>query len=100
MKKFLSEEQAREYHNSTEQLILLSTIGKIDIQTSVVFLTTKGRKYNEDEWGKLKRLLNYLKGMKLIKSTLSVQISSVIQWWVDASYINQRYCKRHTGAML
>jgi hypothetical protein len=64
------------------------------------FLTTRVKKPDEDDWGKLKRLLKYFKGTKHMKLTLSVDSLSTIRWWVDASYNVHDDCRGHTGAMM
>jgi hypothetical protein len=66
----------------------------------VAFLTTRVKKPDEDDWGKLKRLLKYLKGTKHLKLTLSVDSLSKVLWWVDASYNVHDDCRGHTGAMM
>jgi hypothetical protein len=56
---------------------------------------------DEDDWGKLKRMLKYLKGtVRGLKLTLSVYDVSIIQWWVDALYAVHEDCRGHTGAMM
>ena len=71
-----------------------------DIQTAVSFLTKHVQKPDEDDWGKLKRVLQYLKGTKYMKLTLSVDNLSTIRWWVDASYGVHSDCKGHMGMTL
>ena len=51
----------------------------------VAFLITCSKITDEDYWGKLKRVLKYLKGMRALKLTLSIGYMSVVKWWVDAS---------------
>ena len=51
-------------------------------------------------WGKLNRVVNYLKGTRHMKLTLLVDSVSMIRWWVDASYNAHDDCKGHTGAMM
>ena len=51
-----------------------------DIQTPVAFLTTRVKKPDEDDWGKLRRLLKYLKGTKYMKLTLQVDDLSMVKW--------------------
>jgi hypothetical protein len=58
------------------------------------------KKPDEDDWGKLKRLLRYLKGTKHMKLTLCVDNLGLIQWWVDASYNVHEDCRGQTGAMM
>jgi hypothetical protein len=83
--KFLNKEQAMQFHHTVAQTLFVSTRVRRDIQTVVAFLTTRVKRPDEDDWGKLKRLLRYLKGTKHLKLTLSVDTLSRIRWWVDAS---------------
>jgi hypothetical protein len=71
-----------------------------DIQTAVAFLTTRVKKPDEDDWGKLKRILKYLKGTRHMRLRLSIDALGVIHWWVDASYNVHDDCKGQTGAMM
>jgi hypothetical protein len=73
---------------------------RADIATPFAFLTTRVKKPDEDDWGKLKRVLKYLKGTKYIKLTLSVSDLNNIRWWVDASYNTHEDCKGHTGGTM
>jgi hypothetical protein len=57
-------------------------------------------KRDEDDWGKLKRVLKYLKGTRYMKLTLSVGNLEVIKWWVDASYNVHEDCRGQTGLMM
>jgi hypothetical protein len=98
--KWLNEEQAQHFHHAVVQLLFLSVRARRDIQTAVSFLTTRVRKPDEDDWGKLKRVLQYLYGTKHMKLTLSVDDLQQIQWWVDASYNVHEDCKGQTGAMM
>eukprot|EP00804_Cyclotella_cryptica_P002560 CCRYP_010401-RA/>CCRYP_010401-RA protein AED:0.15 eAED:0.13 QI:0/0/0/0.5/1/1/8/0/1350 len=98
--KRLSEEQARHFHHTVAQLLFLSGRARRDIQTAVAFLTTRVKQPDEDDWGKLKRVLQYLLGTKHMKLTLSVDNLSQIKWWVDASYNTHEDCKGQTGAMM
>ena len=70
--KYLLEEKAIAFHHTTAQLLLLSSLAIRDIHTAVSFLTTKVKKPDEDNWGKLKRALKYLNGMRRLKLTLRI----------------------------
>jgi hypothetical protein len=98
--KFLGAEQKVQFHHSVAQLLFVSTRVRRDIQTVVAFLTTRVKKPDEDDWGKLKRLLKYLKGTRHMKLTLSVENLNFIRWWVDASYNVHDDCRGQTGAMM
>jgi hypothetical protein len=99
-KKWLEPERAKAFHHSVAQLLFVSTRVRRDIQTAVAFLTTRVKKPDEDDWGKLKRVLKYLKGTKHLRLRLSIDSLGVIRWWVDASYNVHEDCKGQTGAMM
>jgi hypothetical protein len=61
--KLLLEEQARAIHHASTQLLFLSTRARWDIQSTTAFLTTQVRCPDENDWGKVKQLLGYLKGI-------------------------------------
>ena len=65
----LPKEQAIAFHHTVAQLPFVSAWALHDIQTLVAFLTTwvKGP---DDDWGKVKRVLKYLKGAQFLKLTL------------------------------
>ena len=98
--KWLLEEQTQAFHHTVAQLLFVSARVRRDIQTAVGFLSTRVNKPDVDDWGKLKRVLKYLKGTKHMKLTLSVDNLGVIRWWVDASYNTHADCRGQTGAMM
>ena len=55
---------------------------------------------DEENWGKLKRVIKYLNGTKNLKLILSANNLSIINWFIDALYAIHYDCKEHTGAML
>ena len=66
----------------------------------VSFLTKCVRSPDEDDWGKLRRGLMYLKGTLHMKLNITVDSLSTIRWYVDASYGVHSDCKDHTGVMM
>eukprot|EP00956_Cyclotella_meneghiniana_P035517 scaffold115573_cov38-Cyclotella_meneghiniana.AAC.1 len=98
--KFLDDEKKKAFHHTVAQILFVSTRVRRDVQTVVAFLTTRTKKPDEDDWGKLRRLLRYLKATKHLKLTLSVDKLGVIRWWVDASYNVHDDCRGQTGAMM
>ena len=64
--------KAQEFHHITAQLLFLSARARRDIQVAVAFLTTRVKKPDTDDWGKLRRVLKYLKGTKYMKLLLSI----------------------------
>jgi hypothetical protein len=97
--RLLPEEQARAFHHSTAQLLFLSRVRR-DIQTTVAFLTTRVKQPDEDDWGKLKRVLKYLFSTQRLALTLFADSLTKIEWYVDASHQIHDDCKGHTGSIL
>ena len=95
----LLEEQAICFHHTVAQLLFVSARTRHDIQTPVAFLTTRVKRPDEDDWGKLKRVLKYLNGTQL-KLTIQPWKLDVVKWFVDASYAIHDDCKGHTWAMM
>ncbi len=98
--KILPEEQAQAFHHTVAQLLFLCMRARPDIQTALSFLTKRVREPDEHDWGKLKRVLKYLKGTMYMKLTLSVDSMTTIRWYVDASYGAHMDLKGHTGMMM
>ncbi len=94
----LPEEQARAFHHAAAQLLFLSARARRDVQPATAFLTTQVRCPDEDNWGKVKRLLGYLKGTLHMPLTLSADSLTLSRWWVDTAYAVHHDCRGHTGA--
>ena len=62
------------------------------------FLTMSVKRPDEDDWGKLKRLLQYLKGILHMPLILSVDLMTMPRWWVDAAFAVHDNCIGHTRA--
>jgi hypothetical protein len=96
--KLLPEEQARVFHHAVVQLLFLSGRAHRDMQPAVAFLTARVKAPNEDDWGKVKRVLGYLKGTLHMPLILSEDSLTLAQWWVDVAYAVHHDCRSHTGA--
>ena len=64
------------------------------------FLTTRVRRPDKDDWGKIKRILKYLKGTRSLALRLSVDNMSFSVWFVDASHAIHWDCRGQTGVGL
>jgi hypothetical protein len=91
LSKLLPKEQAWAFHHAFTQLLFLNARACRDIQLVVALLTTRVKTPDEEDWGKVKRVLAYLKEMLHMPLSLP-------QWWVDAAYAVHHDCKGHTGA--
>ena len=66
-RKLLPEEQASQVHRTVAQLLFVCMRAKPNVQTLVFFLTTRVKEPAEDDWGKLRHGLMYLKGTLYMK---------------------------------
>ena len=55
---------------------------------------------DEDDWGKLTRVIKYLNGTRNLVLTLSSDNLGIIRWYINASYAIYNDCKGHTGSMM
>jgi hypothetical protein len=95
----LPEEQAMAFHRTTAQLLFLSARVRRDIQPATAFLITQVRSPYEDDWGKVKRVLSYLKGTLHMPVILAADSLTLSRWWgVDVAYAMHDDCRGHTGA--
>ena len=97
--KPLEEERALAFHHTVAQLLFMATRARGDIQTAVAFLTTTVKSPDEDDWGKLRRVLKYLNGTKYLKLNLSVDNLGLLKWFVDGLHNVHWDCRGHGGAM-
>ena len=54
---------------------------------------------DEDDWGRLKRVIKYLLGTKYLKFTFSIDNIGILKWYIDASYPMHGNCRAHTTAL-
>lgn len=96
-RKPLPKQQHKIFHNCVAKLLYVAKRGRPDILTAISFLTTRVLKPTVDDWGKLKRALQYLKGTIDMFLTLGVDSTSILKTWVDASYAPHPDMRSHTG---
>ena len=73
----------------------MATRARQDNQTAVAFFTTRVKSPDEDDWGKLKRVLKYLDGTRYLKLRLTVESMGMLKWYVDGSHNVHWDCKGH-----
>ena len=81
-------------------LIFLCKRARPNIEPLISFLTTRVKEPDEDDWGKLKHGMMYLKGTLHMKRHMKADSLNMIRWWVDASYGVRWDCKGRTGLMM
>ena len=96
----LSEEKKEVFHHMVMQLMYLSQRGRPDLRTAVSFLCTRVNKPDNDDYKKLRRVMQYLQATVNLPLRLSCDGSGIVRWWVDASYAVHPNMRGHTGACM
>eukprot|EP00934_Nitzschia_sp_Nitz4_P008987 Nitzschia sp. Nitz4//scaffold353_size16344//11151//16190//NITZ4_008865-RA/size16344-processed-gene-0.13-mRNA-1//1//CDS//3329548925//8977//frame0 len=82
------------------QGLYLSQRARPDIRTAISFLCSRIKCPDEDDYLKLRRLMQYLQGTVDLVLVLDGSDIGKVQWWVDASYAVHDDTKGHTGGTM
>lgn len=93
-------EKATAFHHTVAQLLFLAVRARRDIQIVVVFLTNRMENPDEDDWEKLRQVLQYLHGTKTLELTLSIKSMSILKWYIGGSHNVHWDARGHGVAML
>ena len=88
------------FHTFVAKGLFLCKRARPDIQTAIVFLTTRVKEPDSDDWKKLRRMMMYLKGTQDMILKLSADNSRILKWHIDASYAVHPNMRSHTGGRL
>jgi hypothetical protein len=96
----LREEQSKIFHTFVAKALFATKRAQPDIHTAVAFLTTRVRVPDQDDWKKLVRMMQYLRGTPELPLTLRADGTNIVKWWVDGSYAVHPTLRSHTGGLL
>jgi len=96
----LKEEKSAMFHHNMAKLLFLCKRARPDIQTAVVFLCTRVKAPDTDDYKKLTRVMRYLRATLNMPLTLEAESMQIVKWWVDASFAVHTDMKSHTGAVM
>jgi hypothetical protein len=96
----LPEEQAQLFHRFVAKLVFVVARARRDLAVATSFLTTRVKEPDEDDWGKLRRVMQYVKGTINMPLVLSAESMTMPKWWIDASYAVHDDCKGQSGGAL
>jgi esterase/lipase len=66
----------------------------------IVFLATRVKDPNQQDYIKLVKLINYLKAMEDEIPKMSTDNSQIIKWYIDSSFAVYKDMRSHTGAVI
>jgi len=96
----LDEKKAENFHSVVASLLFISRRCRLDIQIAVAFLCTRVSEPDLDDWNKLRRVLQYLRGTIDLTLTMGADDITEMKSWVDVSYGIHDDCKSHTGGVM
>jgi hypothetical protein len=97
----LDESRRKILHSITAKLLFVTNRARPDVQLPISFLSSRVTCADEDDWKKLKRMLQYLNGTMDMPLTLSIDNISVIKTWVDAAYsVHNDNMRSQTGGTI
>jgi len=98
--KTLAKSNAEDFHTYVAKALFLCKRARVDIQPAVSFLTTRVKCPTQNDWSKLKRMMDFLKSTINDVSHLSADDTQTIKWYVDAAFAVHPDYKSHTGAVM
>jgi hypothetical protein len=96
----LTRKKRENFHSVVAKLLYVSKRSRLDIQLAVAFLCTRVSCSTEQDWQKLKQVLEYLRGTLDEYLTLGADDIGMMKTWVDASYAVHMDMKSHTGGVV
>jgi hypothetical protein len=95
--KLLDPERGAIFHSIVAKNLYVSHRGRLDVQLPIAFLCTRVSCSTEQDWKKLRRVLEYLNGTLNDKRIIGADSLVQMKTWVDASYAVHADMKSHTG---
>jgi hypothetical protein len=98
--KKLNKEKARIFHTFVMKYMFLCKRDRQDIQPGIAFLTTRVSDSNENDWKKLIKIIKFLKRAQDVVTTITMEYSKTIKWYIDAAFGVHKDLKSRTGAIM
>ena len=96
----MDDKRATALHHTLAQVLFAIPRAQKDIQTTVYFLITRVKIPDEDDLGKLKRVLRYVRRTINLLIIVRTDSLAVIKWLVYTSYAAHPDMIRHTGSIM
>jgi Reverse transcriptase (RNA-dependent DNA polymerase) len=96
----LSKERSEMFHKIVAKGLFASKRGRPDILPAITYLCTKVKAPNENDWLKLRKMMEFLKRTRDDVLTLEANSYGKITWYLDAAFGVHNDYKSHTGAVM
>ena len=98
--KKLDKERSGQFHSIFAQELFTTKRDRPDTGASVLFLTTRVRAPDQENWLELAHLMMYIRGTIDLPLTLSANGRGMLKWYVDGSYKVHPNMRKHSGGEL
>ena len=88
------------FHHIVAKLLYVSKRARLDISLAIAFLCTRVTRSTIEDWGKLRRLLQYIKGTINMPRIIGELSLTSLMTYVDASYGVHPDMRGHTGGLI
>ena len=89
-----------EFHHLAEKILFSTKQARSDTCTTILFLTTRLREPENDDWENLVHLMKYIIRTRNPPLTLSFNGSRILKLWIDGSFAVHPNMRGHTGVGL
>ena len=96
----LNDKEKEIFHSVTAKLLYIEKRGRPDIETAVSFLTTRVDKSSQDDWKKLRRVLQYLNQTIEDVRVIGCEDMDNLYTWIDAAYGVWTNMRSQTGGCM
>jgi hypothetical protein len=88
------------FHRTVARLLFASKRARPDLQTAVAFLCTRVASSDDDDYKKLKKVIQYIRDTIHLPLVLGWDESGILVWSIDAAFAVHMDMKSHTGYCL
>lgn len=96
----MKESNMETFHHIVAKLLYVSKRARVDIDPTVASLCTRLSCSTEEDWTKLKRLLEYLRGTINMPRIIGANGLDIFETYVDASYTVHQDKRGHAGGLM
>jgi hypothetical protein len=98
--KLLPKEQQKVFQHTVAKTLWAALRARPDLLTALSFLTCRVKEPDQDDLKKLMRMVSYIQSTINFPLKLSMDGSSIVKWWVDASFTSRNTMKSQSGATM
>jgi hypothetical protein len=96
----LNADEKEFYHSTIAKILYLGKRVRPDLLVAISFLVRRVQSPDADDWEKMVRVIQYIRGTKGYGITLSGESNLSVTAFVDASYAVHSDMKSHTGSII